>query len=190
MHNFNEDFLQFVWQYKLLKPGILKTVNGITLEIIKPGELNADSGADFFNAQIKLNNLKLAGNIEIHVNSSDWIKHKHQNDKTYDNIILHAVYNYDKQIPQNVSNNVEVLELKEYINHDLIKNYKSLIGSKADLPCKNQLPHVNELKLASWINRVAIERLEAKVDVVDQLFKNNNNDFAQTFYTLLLKNFG
>ncbi len=190
MLNFNEDFLQFVWQYKLLRPGTLKTVNGLELEILKPGEVNTDSGADFFNAQVKLNNLKLAGNVEIHVNSSDWLKHKHQYDKTYDNIILHAVYNYDKQIPQNVINNVEVLELKEFIDHDLIKNYKNLINAKTDLPCKKQLHLVNELKVSSWINRTAIERLESKVEIVEQIFNSSNNDFAQTFYTLLLKNFG
>jgi hypothetical protein len=188
--NGNEDLLQFAWQYKVLKPKPLITKSGKTVEIIKQGELNRDSGADFFNARIKLDGLTLAGNIEIHVNSSDWLKHKHQEDKSYDNIILHVVYNDDKIIPQNSNNNVEVLELKELLPDHFIENYEKLIGAKTELPCKNQLNGVNELKASSWMQRMAIERLELKTEMIETVFANFNNDFTQTFYAVLLKNFG
>lgn len=186
----NEELLQFAWQYKVLKPKPLITRSGKTVEIIKQGELNRDSGADFFNARIKLDELTLAGNIEIHVNSSDWLKHNHQNDKSYDNIILHVVYNDDKPIAQNISNNVEVLELKELLPDHLLYNYDKLLDSRTELPCQNQLKDVNELKASSWVNRMAIERLELKTQVIQTMFANYNNDFTQTFYAVLLKNFG
>jgi hypothetical protein len=185
-----EELLQFAWQYRVLKPKPLITKSGKTVEIIKQGELNRDSGADFFNARIKINELTLAGNIEVHVNSSDWLKHKHQNDKSYDNIILHVVYNDDKIIAQNSNNNVEVLELKDLLPDHFIENYEKLIAAKADLPCKNQLKDVNELKASAWIQRMAIERLELKTEVIEHTFANFNKDFTQTFYAVLLKNFG
>lgn len=186
----NEELLQFAWQYKVLKPKPLITQNGKTVDIIKQGELNRDAGADFFNARIKLDGLTLAGNIEIHVNSSDWLRHKHQNDKSYDNIILHVVYNDDKPIEQNLNNNVEVLELKGLLPDHLLKNYDSLIDSRTELPCQNQLTEVNELKASSWISRMAIERLELKTQNIETMFWNYNGDFTQTFYAVLLKNFG
>jgi hypothetical protein len=185
-----EELLQFAWQYRVLKPKPLITKSGKTVEIIKQGDLNRDSGADFFNARIRLDELTLAGNIEVHVNSSDWLKHKHQNDKSYDNIILHVVYNDDKIIAQNSDNNVEVLELKDLLPEYFIENYEKLIAEKTDLPCKNQLKNVNELKVSSWMQRMAIERLESKTEVIEHMFANFNNDFTQTFYAVLLKNFG
>lgn len=186
----NEDLLQFAWQYRILKPLPLISKSGKYIEVIKQGELNRDAGADFFNAKIKVDEVTLAGNIEVHVNSSDWLKHKHQQDKSYDNIILHVVLNADKSIPQNVNHNVEVLELKELLPDHFMENYEKLVGSKTELPCQNQLKDVNELKASSWISRMAIERLESKMEVIEKLFANFNNDFTQTFYTVLLKNFG
>ena len=80
MLKLKEELLFFVWQYKLLQPVELFTQSGQAIKIIHPGELNKDAGPDFFNAKIKIGKLTLAGNIEIHVNASDWFKHNHQND--------------------------------------------------------------------------------------------------------------
>jgi hypothetical protein len=92
MLKFNEELLQFLWQYKILKPLPLITTSGKEIFVLKNGELNKDSGPDFFNAQVKIDTIVLVGNIEVHVKTSDWLKHKHEADKNYDNIILHVVY--------------------------------------------------------------------------------------------------
>src|SRR6218665_919774 len=92
---FSENLLQFIWQYKLLKPLPLRTVSGNKITLLKTGTRNNDAGPDFFNAQIRVNEIVLAGNIEIHLKTSDWLKHKHQHDKNYDNLILHVVYEHD-----------------------------------------------------------------------------------------------
>ena len=54
-----EDLLQFIWQYKLFDHAQLLTVSKLPLEILNPGELNKDSGPDFFNAKIKIVNVDL-----------------------------------------------------------------------------------------------------------------------------------
>ncbi len=190
MHNFNEDFLQFVWQHKLLKPLPLVTNSGKEIFVLKQGDLNKDSGPDFFNAQIKINNIILAGNIEIHIKTSDWLKHKHQNNKSYDNIILHVVYQNDLTLPQNTENNVEVLEIKNLLPDEILNEYQSIITSKQVIACNNQLGSVNDLKFSAWIGRMFVERLEYKVKNIDLLFENFKGDYTQTFYTVLLRNFG
>jgi len=190
MHKFNEDLLQFLWQYKILKPLPFVTASGKEIVVLKNGELNKDSGPDFFNAQIRIGEIVLVGNIEIHIKTSDWLKHKHQQDKNYDNIILHVVYENDEELLQNKNNNVEVLELKNLISEKAIFTYNQLVESKTKIPCHNQLANVNDFKFISWLERMTIERLEGKVNVIEDYFKLVNGDYTQTFYFMLLRNFG
>ena len=190
MLNFNEELLQFIWRYKLLKPLPLITKSGNELTILKTGELNLDAGPDFFNAQIKINGITLVGNIEIHIKTSDWLKHNHQKDKSYDTIILHAVYEHDTELPQNTNNNVEVLELKNVIDEKTLKVYEHLATTKAKLPCATQLKEVNEIKFISWMERMTIERLEEKVKRIEHLFQFYSGDYTQTFFATLLRSFG
>ncbi len=190
MPDIKEDLLKFIWQHKLFDPSNLITNEGNLLEVIHVGELNVNSGADFFNAKIKLNGLVLAGNIEIHVRSSDWLRHNHQTDVSYNNIILHVVYEHDKEIAQNLTNNVEVMELKNRIPSHLLSNYHTLIHSKRSLACDQGYASIPTKITTPWIHRMAIERLEKKTQDISKIFESFNNDFTQTFYTILLRNFG
>ena len=190
MYKFNEDLLQFIWRYKLLKPGPYISANGHPIKVIKPGELNLNAGPDFFNAQVEVNGITLAGNVEIHIRSSDWLKHNHQSNKEYDNIILHVVYEHDVAVAQNTINNVEVLELKHLVEQKTLEAYSGLTLSTAKLPCKGQLAKVSDFKFVSWMERMTIERLEVKVTRFEELFSSFNQDYTQTFYTTLLRNFG
>src|SRR5688572_15856180 len=127
MLKFNEELLQFIWQNRLIKPGPYSTTLGQKLQILKTGELNKDSGPDFFNSQIRINDLLLAGNIEVHIKTSDWLRHQHQDDRSYDHIILHVVYEHDTDLQQNLNNNVEILELKDLVTDETLKMYQYLV---------------------------------------------------------------
>lgn len=183
----NEDLLQFIWRYKLVGPRELVTVSGNKITVLNTGELNKDSGPDFFNAKIKTGTITLAGNIEIHVRSSDWDKHKHSGDAAYSNVILHVVYKNDRK--KNI-NNIEVLELEKYIDKTILKKYSELIHSKNSLPCSKQITGINPLQLNAWLERMLIERLENKTKSITHLFNLSGHDFATTFYLTLARNFG
>ena len=90
-----EDFLHYVWKFRLFERSALQTVNGDELEIYSPGLHNTDSGPDFQNGRIRIGDTTWAGNIEIHINSSDWQKHNHTTDEAYNNVVLHVVYGDD-----------------------------------------------------------------------------------------------
>jgi hypothetical protein len=190
MLKLNEELLQFIWQHKLLNPLPLITKSGEEIFVLKTGERNLDAGPDFFNAQIKLKEIVLAGNVEVHIKTSDWLKHGHQKNKNYDNIILHVVYEHDVTIEQNVANHVEVLELKPLIAKETLETYHELSSAKTKLPCATQLKTVSNLKFIAWMERMTIERLEEKVKRFEGLWKEFNGDYTQTFYTILLRNFG
>lgn len=190
MPEWNEEFLQFIWRHRLWKPTPFITQSGKEITILKPGELNTDAGPDFFNAHIRLDGVVLVGNIELHMRSSDWIKHKHQNDASYDTIILHVVYRHDADIAQNTDHQVEILELEPYLDKNSIAAYRHLISTPEKLPCAPQLRQVDDMKLWSWLERMTIERLEEKVKRLENYFEANGRDYTQTFYWSFLRSFG
>ncbi|MFI0427397.1 MAG: DUF2851 family protein, partial [Flavobacterium sp.] len=86
-----EDFLHHVWQHKKFAVTQLQTTAGESIQILNSGQYLQLAGPDFFNAQIIIGNQKWAGNVEIHIKSSDWYVHNHENDSNYDSVILHVV---------------------------------------------------------------------------------------------------
>ncbi len=72
-----EKLLQYLWQFQYFNHSELTTINGEPLQIIHPGTINTNQGPDFLDAKIKINNTIWAGNIELHIKSSDWNLHKH-----------------------------------------------------------------------------------------------------------------
>ena len=86
-----EHLLHFIWRFRLFDQDSLMLHSGESLEIISPGNYHQDSGPDFQNARIRIDETLWAGNIEIHLRSSDWFRHHHETDAAYNNIILHVV---------------------------------------------------------------------------------------------------
>ncbi|NJK86300.1 MAG: DUF2851 family protein [Bacteroidales bacterium] len=93
-----EEFLQYIWKYNLFDRSSLNTSEGEEISIIHFGEQNRDAGPDFINARLKIAGTVWAGNVEVHLNSSDWYRHNHQNDEAYRNVILHVVLKNDKPV--------------------------------------------------------------------------------------------
>ena len=78
-----ERLLQFIWQFQYFNKGELRSTSGETIEVIFPGTNNTNQGPDFNDAKIKIGKTTWAGNVELHLRSSDWNRHNHQNDKNY-----------------------------------------------------------------------------------------------------------
>lgn len=186
-----EDFLHYIWKYKLFNTANLTTHNGIAITVLNFGLHNTDAGSDFFNGKVKIGATTWAGNIELHINSSDWIKHKHQDDKAYDNVVLHVVYNNDKDILDKEGNVIPTLELKNLIDLQIIKKYEQLVLlPDSGIPCGKQIKTVDEFTINSWLNRLAIERLERKSAEIEGMLKLNKNNWEETFYQYMFKYFG
>ncbi|MEJ6736232.1 MAG: DUF2851 family protein [Flavobacteriales bacterium] len=186
-----EDFLHYIWKYKLFNTANLTTHNGIAITVLNFGLHNTDAGPDFFNGKVKIGATTWAGNIELHINSSDWIKHKHQDDKAYDNVVLHVVYNNDKDILDKEGNVIPTLELKDLIDLQIIKKYEQLVLlPDSGIPCGKQIKTVDEFTINSWLNRLAIERLERKSAEIEGMLKLNKNNWEETFYQYMFKYFG
>lgn len=183
-----EEFLHYLWKYRLFKNGNLESANHEIVEVLNPGIHNYDSGPDFFNAKVKINDTVWAGNIEIHVNSSDWYAHNHHKDKAYDNVILQVVYNHDKDVVRTNGQLIPTLEIK--FDQELLKNYKSLIKSENWIPCQNNISKVDSFTVQNWLEKLTIERLEEKSGKIYELLKQTSNSWETAFYFQLARNFG
>jgi hypothetical protein len=185
----NEDFLYYIWQYRLINRDI-KTTNSEPIILIDMGERNEGSGPDFFNARIKIGETEWAGNVEMHSKSSDWIRHGHEKDANYDSVILHVVYECDMMIRNATNEEIPCLELKGKIDEKLYFRYRNLIASREWIACAPQLNDVPDLILYSWLDRLLAERLERKTDYIEDFLKSSNGNWETAFYYALARNFG
>ena len=185
-----EEFIHFLWQYRLFNSQELITTSGETLQIIHPGSTNLNSGPDFSAARIKLGGTMWAGNIEIHINSSDWYRHKHQHDDAYANIILHVVMHHDKEITDKQGNEIPVFEVRRFFDSALLSKYEKIISSKTWIPCAGFFDSADKLIVMNWLSRLLVERLENKSAEIRKFFEYFENNWEQTFYYLLARNFG
>ncbi len=185
----NEDFLYYLWKYHL--PG--KTMMGSKKENIfikHPGQQNDDSGPDFFNGNIKIDDTLWAGNIEIHTKSSDWYRHGHQYDPHYDSIILHVVYEDDRPVRRKNGALIPTLPLKDKFDERLFEKYKGFLLSKQWIPCQDDIVKAGHFEILSWLHRLSIERLERKATEIEQMLHKSKNDFREIFYQRLLRSYG
>ena len=185
-----EEFLWHIWKFRLFDNNNLKTVSGEEIKILKVGEHNTDSGPDFFNARIKIGSVEWAGNVEVHTHASDWRKHKHTTDKAYDNIILHVVHEVDDKLFRKSGEEIPTLELKERIPKEVYGKYLQFKSSKDWIPCEKQISSVDKFTLNNWLDRLLVERLERKSKTILDSLKQNKNNWEETFYQMLARNFG
>jgi len=185
-----EDFLHYLWKFKKFDALNLKTSNEEEITIINVGQYLELAGPDFFNAQVTIGNQKWAGNVEIHLKSSDWYVHHHERDSAYENVILHVVWEHDTEIFRKNNTEIPVLELKKYVEKETVENYQSLISPKSWVFCEKQLKDIDEFTLKHWQERLFFERLERKSQPIFDLLEQTNQDWEAVLFCLLAKNFG
>lgn len=185
-----EDFLHYLWKYKKWNTLDLKTTTGEAILISNVGQYLKQAGPDFFNAQISIGNQKWAGNVEIHIKSSEWYVHHHEKDAAYENVILHVVWEHDIEVFRKNNTEIPVLELKNFIDKEILANYESLIAPKSWIFCEKQLQDLDDFVLKNWQERLFFERLERKSKAIYELLQKTNNDWEAVLFCMLAKNFG
>lgn len=187
---FKEDFLHYIWKFQKYNHRALHTEKGKTLTIIHPGFHNYDSGPDFLNARIKIDNNLWAGSIEIHKHSSEWKQHNHHLDPAYENVILHVVYTNDKPVKYQNNKLIPCLVLNNRINENMIDQYKKLLFNPNWIACANQIQEVAPIIKSMWLTRMATERLEEKTKRIFPILDGLQNDWDKLSYYLIAQYFG
>ncbi len=91
----SERLVSCLWySQKYLKA--LATVGGNKVQVISPGIWNLESGPDFIQAALKIDDEIIKGDIEIHTYSSDWTAHLHHKKPQFNNVVAHVAMWNDK----------------------------------------------------------------------------------------------
>lgn len=184
-----EKLLQFIWQFQYFNRNELRTEQGEPLQIIIPGTSNTNQGPDFLSAKITIDETTWAGNIELHIHTSDWFRHLHHNDSNFRNVILHVVWQNDEQ---NNSSQfyLPVLELQPRVSTFMLRQYEEWMNNPCFVPCENSLHLVGELVWLKWKERLLIERLQRKSSYILQLYQQSRQHWEETFWWMIARNFG
>jgi len=186
----NERLLQFIWQFQYYNKQQLYTSQGEALHIERPGTWNHHQGPDFSEAIIQVGHTKWVGNIELHLRSSDWHKHRHASDSNYTNIILHVVWEEDAAVHDVNGNIVPTLVLQPLIPKLLLERYAQMMETLVVVPCHSFLPVLDNLGWCAWKERLAAERLERRSTQILSLLKQSGHHWEEVFWWLLAANFG
>ena len=183
-----EKLLHYIWKHQILPLKTLVATNGKTLEIIDPGCHNHNQGPDFFNAKVRMDGTIWAGNIEVHLKSSDWNRHGHHHDPQYNNTILHVVALADEEVQ--TADGKQLTQLQIDIPQGLARHYDELCQSDEYPRCHRMIPHLEPLKAHSWLDALLVERMKEKTDRICAKVRQTNGDWEKATFVTLCRNFG
>ena len=157
---------------------VFYTVCGKKLIIHSRGTWNFESGPDFKNAKISLDGTILNGDIEIHVKSSDWVRHKHQDDPAFNNVILHVVETFDSREPD-----IPIFLIPE---EDDLKNIPHFCKNPAGR-CSDIFQHFSPEELTKFFQDAGLDRMKAKSKLIlaDMISSGTKEAFLLKFFEAL-----
>lgn len=186
----NESFLHYVWQFQYFDKRDLRTTAGEEIVIFSPGFKNTHAGPDFYNAKVRIDSIEWAGSVEIHLSSSGWREHRHQDDAAYENVVLHVVWEDDEKVVRKDGTLLPTLELKSRVSSDFILQYKRIVHSRTKIPCARAIGTVPDIVRISMLDKALMARLEKKAGVILEALERNHGDWEETCYQAICRNFG
>lgn len=189
-----EIVLHYIWEHCLWAGFKQQTTDGRSVEILSVGAHNRDAGPDYSSARVRIDGKEWVGNIEIHVCSSDWIKHRHHLDSAYDNVILHVVRTADKPIYNSRGELVLQCELQypsdqDYLT-DLFAAAQQMDSAISRIGCAEQLVRDPAILTEGWRKTLLRKRLECKRASIERLLEITKGSWEHALYISLARNFG
>lgn len=185
-----EEVLHYIWEQKCFDLRSLKTTSGASLEILDFGTLNKNAGPDFLNAVIKIAGISWHGHVEVHVQSSAWYLHQHQNDPNYESVILHVVWKDDHPVMIKEGQLLPCLVLEKRVAGSLLTKYQKLSTNKDSIPCSSFIPEIDLSIVGVEIQNMAFYRLAYKMKTIQKKLESTRYDWETVFYQMLARNMG
>ena len=184
-----ERLMQFVWQHRLGLRQDMSTVDGSRVRVIDQGALNTDAGPDFFNATVEIGGEVWAGNVEIHVRASDWMRHGHQDDPAYDSVILHVVQ-YDDMPVRRRDGSVIPQVVMRCTTQAAARCNRLLDSAASMLPCASTVGSLPKIFLTEWLSALGAERLCRKSERILDIVAATGGHWEGAAYVTLARALG
>jgi hypothetical protein len=186
----NEDLIGYLWQFQYFDKEELRTDEGQALSVLRQGLLNSNAGPDFEGVHIQLDEVLWVGDVELHVRSSDWTKHEHQTDRSYESVVLHVVWENDTPIRRKDGTFLPTLSLRGRVSQAILSRYEYLKSQPTTIACASVFKEVDSLVKLRMLDRVLLERLSQKAERVVHLWKATQCDWEETAYQWLAHYWG
>lgn len=183
-----ERLLHYVWKHKILPLKPLTTTDGQEVEVIDPGLHNHDQGPDFFNAKVRLGGTLWAGNVEVHLRSSDWYRHSHQEDPAYNSVILHVVGEIDGEVRTQEGKTLPQVQLD--IPDGIRRSYEELCRTEDYPRCHRIISSIPSMKVHQWMDALIVERLKERSELVTARAERTSGDWERATFVTLSRSFG
>lgn len=183
-----ELLLHYVWKHKIFPLKQLRTTAGEPVEVIDAGLPNRDAGPDFFNAKLKIGGTLWVGNVEVHTVASDWMRHGHDKDPAYGNVVLHVVETVDCEVFRADGGPIPQLQLP--CPESVRRRYAELSHAEMYPPCCSVLASLPKLTVHSWLSALQVERFGQKTRAIAGRLERCSNHWEDVFFITLSRNFG
>lgn len=183
-----ERLLHYVWKHKILPLRELTTEDGLPVEVIDPGLHNHDQGPDFFNAKVRLGGTLWAGNVEVHLRSSDWYRHGHDTDAAYNSVVLHIVSEIDTEVRTADGKVLPQVQLE--VPDAVRQSYEQLCRTEDYPRCHSIVGGLPKLKVHQWMDALLVQRLEERSSRLAARADATCGDWERATFITLSRNFG
>ncbi|MDO4771650.1 DUF2851 family protein [Porphyromonas sp.] len=178
-----EAHLHYIWKNRLFDR---LTVGDERVRVLKVGQHNLCDGPDFSLARVAWQDIEWCGSVEMHLRASDWGRHAHDNDPRYDGVVLHVVLDDDARVLNTKGEQVPTAVM--HISSELIDRMETMDIANAALRCAPEVSEVSALKVHSILDRLAVERLQAKVVAFAE--RADDDSYHSLFYHTLMRYLG
>jgi len=185
-----EEYLHYIWKFQHFNCADLETTRGEKIEVLYRGDYNHHAGPDFLEAKINIAGVNWFGHIEIHLKSSDWFAHKHENDEAYKGVVLHVVWEHNREVVMNEGEVLPVLELKSRCDEKHWQQYQRQLPHAEEIPCAKLIKTVEPMIIQHNITRMFVNRIEQRAADILERLELNQGDWNTTAWTTLCAAFG
>ncbi len=167
-----EKFVSHIWDGGHFAKGSLRSKDGRKVEVLYQGQWNDDSGADFHDAEVKIDGQIQKGDVEVHVRGSDWRVHHHDVDPRYNNTILHVVMwddSFNLLTRKQNGEHIPTIILYDYLDSSIGKLWKRIEEEKKPLllPCCEKAERMAQGNLGAILDRAGMDRFLLKAKLLE-----------------------
>ncbi len=191
-----ERHVQAIWYDRAFRPARLTTTAGEEVRVVYPGEWNLGAGPDFRQAVLEIGDerRRFVGDVEIHLNPSDWEAHGHGTDAAYANVIAHATWRKGIPPPSLPSGAISIWLGRSFLENPSFSPEQIDLGvypfarmPDCERPCFRYLQNKRELA-EELLEEAGRERLQVKARRLRRLLADGERE--QVLYEEMMGAFG
>ncbi|MGA9049137.1 MAG: DUF2851 family protein [Dehalococcoidia bacterium] len=161
---------------------------GNDIQVIHPGRGSTGAGCDFQDAVIEMNGERIVGDVEIHVTSDLWLKHRHNVNPLYNGIILHAAMWQRGGLPVKLHNGRTIPTV---ILHKFIPGQAADIRLTSNMPAPG-CPHSRRPAIRTKLHRILARAGRQRFIQKSETFSTSlcTSDASQVLYKAICRALG